>query len=649
MRINARKLLGIPTAVLWKNLVGNFILVFDDGELRTNSKETIFSHYTWELHRIYGNTPLLMKHHVRTILNDGTLASNTHIKLLASVVWDCYLYHKSVGIKLDIDGLAQIVYRITNEMYNSLSCELEEYVVSMDIVDVLEILQDPEVNEVLSSSNTNERYIERSYQVLKDILNSNTKLSHNTIVKANKAKLIKQAQVLQCLGPRGFLTDIDSNIFDIPVLRGYAKGIRKLHDSFIESRSASKSLYFSKSELEEAEYFSRRLQILCQIVKDLEYGDCGSTNYLRWRVKKGELKNLLGKHYLDKNSNTLKTITADDKHLEDGDYVLLRSPVAGCCSPNPYGICSTCFGDLAYSVPPNTNIGQLCATDLTRQTSQNILSTKHLDKSSELERIILPDNYRETLSVTTNGRGYLLNERLKGKHLQITILQKEALGLTDIHDITDIRELGLTRVSEITEISITVRDNIQEYKTPFVVKYGKTPANLTYDILSFIKVKGWEIDEKNNYVFDMTDWDFSKPILSLPAIHFNMSDVTQEIARIIELNKEKETQSISPEVTLAELFEKVNKHLSVNLATLEVIIFGACVRSNTDKDFRLPKGNMHKEMGVSRNTIMNRSLASSMAYENHKAVLLDPISYFPEMRPAHPMDVFLCPKETLEN
>ena len=60
MLIHARKLLGFTTSQLWDVLTGEFQLQFDDGEvIQTNDKETLYSSYVWDFHRLYPNTPLL--------------------------------------------------------------------------------------------------------------------------------------------------------------------------------------------------------------------------------------------------------------------------------------------------------------------------------------------------------------------------------------------------------------------------------------------------------------------------------------------------------------------------------------------------------------------------------------------------------------
>lgn len=662
-KITARKLLSFDTEQLWNNLTGEFILVFDDGEeLLTNSKETIYSHYTWMFHKTYPNTPLLKKHHVSSIIKTGRLSSSTHIKLFASILWDTYRAYNVTDSTKFVDELALLLYKTSCNLYNALLYRIENSVVSLDIVDFIEVLEHPSIKDVLSKLEPTQSSIDNAYEVIKYGLNKEEALSLNPIARAVQSNLVKGAQVLQCLGPRGYLTDIDSNIFPNPILRGYAKGIRKLHDSMIESRSASKSLYFSKSDLQNAEYFSRKLQLLCQTVKNLHHCDCGSTEYLTWKVKPptfddgemtfpGDLTYLVGKYYLDPETNSLKAIKESDKHLE-GKTLKIRSVIAGCAHPDPYGICSTCFGELGIAVPAHTNIGQACATTLTQKSSQAILSVKHLDSSSVVERIDLSTDEKKFLKVSPSGNGYMLSDNLKGKRIKLYIPAAQAIGLTDVLEVTDVHKLGATRVSEISRINMFVFYKDFEERVPLSVNKGKRMASLSYAALDFIKKKGWTIDERENFIIDLDGWNFNDTLMGLPIRHFNMSDVTQSIAKILEsrmseVNNQEDNKE--PEAVLLDLYELVTRHLSVNLAVLEVTLLGALIRSIDNMDFRIPKSYTTSVMGASKQTIRNRSISGAMAYEYHKDTLIDPASYFKTNRPSHQMDVFLCPYETIQS
>jgi hypothetical protein len=572
----ARDLLQFSTNELWEMLTGTFSLKFDDGVIETNDKQTLFSSYGWDFHRENPDTPMLMKHHVKSVIGNKRLTSDTHLKLLGSVMWSVYdTYVKKIPLinikdyqkneyKLR-DHLAEKVYRITNVIYNDLIYRLEEYVVSLSILDFHEVLNHPRIKEANANIQTifddipNEHLadhcklnrsqiqsaIDNTHNVIKEVLLDSSSFHNNSIANSAQAKLVNMGQALQCVGPRGFLTDVDSNIFPVPILRGFGQGIRLFRDLLIESRSAAKSLGFSKTPLQQAEYFSRRLQLMTQILKNLHMGDCGSESYLMWYVKddiyssalenedndglenvgkpvlktKGDLPQLAGKIYMD-DDGALKTIKATDTFLI-GRTLKLRSPLH-CAHPDPAGICSTCFGELSLSVPEDSNLGQMCSTTLASKSSQNVMSVKHYDGSSVVESITLGSEAARYLKVAKDGNSYMLSDQLKGKPCKLIISQNDALNINDINAAPSVEELNITRVSEIKQIGLSISLNGSNVIIPIDVNVGRRLASMTYAMLKYIKMVGWKVNDDDNFEIDLKDWDITKPMLTLPLKHINM-------------------------------------------------------------------------------------------------------------------------------
>lgn len=671
MRIQAKKLLAYDTDELWGILTGRFILVFDDGEMEVDAGSTLYSSYAWNFHRDYPNTPLLLKHHVNTTLKGHRLTSDTHLELLGDVMWSVYDKYISSQYVEDVVGLreelSEKIYRTTNHMYNDLTYRLEEWVTSLDIVDFIEAMEHERIKEpamrleqVTEENFSNmpfmEAGIDEVYKGIEYVLRTPGVLPSNPIADAAQSGLVSMGQIRQCLGPRGFLTDTNSEIFRYPVTRGYARGLRTLYNSMVESRSSAKSLLFSKAPLQQAEYFSRRLQLMSQVVSNLHEGDCGSKEYLRWTVRgakygrtgkverDSDLKFLKGKNYLDENG-VLKMIVGDEKYL-NGQTINLRS-VLHCAHPDIYGICSTCFGALSLSVPKGTNIGHMCATSMTQKSSQNVLSVKHLDGSSGVDDVVISGEDRKYLATGSDESSYMLAPRLIGKRVKIIIDHEKATNITDILAVDAVENLNLSRVSELETIGIVVTDGAREERQVCTVHIGRRLSSMSYDMLKFIAVNRWDVDENGNYVIDMDGWDWNDPILVLPLKHINMSDHSRDIAQMLESRVEdmrSRDKSISPEAFLVEFFDLVNEKLSVNLAVLEVILYGSMIRSAEDYDYALPKPWTSRGLGVMKNSMAYRSLAPAMAYEGHHDIITSPMSYLLTNRVDHPLDNILMPE-----
>ena len=664
LKIPVRNLLKHSTDELWSILSGNFIVVFDDGELTTNSKETQYSSYVWDLHREFPKTPVLMRHHVQSILKGNLLSSSTHLKLLESVVWDVHKVYLRENPNIR-DHLARRLYEITNLIYNELTMRLGEYVVSIDITDFTTFMTNPEVSAILDKIEPNNQSIAATYKGLTALLRDKTKFINNPIARALQSGLANENQVMQCVGPRGYLTDIDSVIFTNPILRGFASGIRSLHDAMLESRSAAKSSYFSKDLLPSAEYFARRVQLVGQEVKTIHHVDCGSKEYIMFKVRgkemingkvsyKGDLQHIEGKYYLDEQTKQLRAVRASDTHLV-GKTIKMRSVIAGCQHPDPHGVCAVCFGELSYSVPDNTVIGQDCAASMTQQSSQSVLSTKHLDSSSTMENIVLSAEVKKYIKAGPDNISFYINDRLKSENVSIVVDSQSVLGLTDIDLVKQVEDLNLSRVSEIEALSFMVETHGQQEFIPVSVMVNGQMASFTYDFLNFIKERRWtdhiSATNKNCYVINLSEWKYNRPFLTLPFKHFNMAQHSKSIADIIESSVSEmldRGKSSSPAATLIDLYETVNNKLNINLAVLEIILYSEMIVSAENNDYRLPKVNTDKGLGVSRLIMVNRSEGITMAYQEQRDTIVNPVSFVETKRPDHPMDVFLMPYDVIK-
>lgn len=656
-KIIARSLLAQTTEHLWDNLRGKFILVFDDGELETNWKESVYSSYVWDFHRMYPKTPLLMKHHLRTVLGKNRLSPSSNLTLIGNVVWSVHDSDPDVSL----DTLALQTYQKVNHMYNDLSLRLEEYVGSIDLMDFIKVLRSPAIAEANNTVEATPESIEQTYKKIMDNLGSDPVLRDNPLAKAGRSKIVNTGQLLQCIGPRGYLTDTDSRQFRNPVLRGYTDGIRLFHDHLIESRSAAKSLLFSKKPLQDAEYFSRRLQLMDMVVQNLHVGDCGSNNYMLWTVKgptydakgnethAGDLPCIVGKLYLDEETGRLKAIHKGDKHLI-GKTLKMRG-VLECQHPDPYGICTTCFGEMSLAVPPNSNIGHMCCTSMTQKSSQMVLSTKHLDTSASVETVVVQQTDRKYISPGPDGYSYVLEKSLRGK-VKLILNVKQATNLTDIQEVKNISDLNVHRISSMTDICISVDTGKMYEEVTMMVGFERRPASMSYAMLDYIRKYGWDIDDRGNYVINLEHWDRAQPFLVLPLLHYNMSDHSRDIAQLLESTVgelKRRDQVVSPISMLNELYELVNSKLDVNLAILEVVIYGITIISAEEMNYHLPKPWTDCGVGIRATLMAYRSLAPAMAFEAHRDILTSPTSFLLQDRPDHPLDALLEPRAVLQD
>ena len=666
----ARALLKYSSFELSEILTGTFPITFDDGiTLNSTAKEAIYSSYFWEFHRQYPNTPLLSGHHVSSILKGKPLTSSTHIDLLQIVYWDTVFVYgnwSTATLVKVIDEnlrneLTKLVFRVTNMLYNDVSHLAEDSVMSIDVLDFIEVSSHPAVEKAFETISEDTESIGNVYKEIMEVVENDLILATNSLVKATKAKMVNKNQVLQCIGPRGFVSEVDGAIMPVPVTRSYTQGMRTIYNTIAESRTAAKSYYFSEAPLQDSEYFARKLQFIAMSVERLAKEDCGSTNYINWLIKPeeardgrvvfaGDLKYLVGKYYLDEKTNQLKILNISDTHLI-GTMIKMRTALY-CNTANPREVCQVCFGDMSKNIMPYANLGHVCSATMTQQSSQSVLSIKHLDSSSISDPINFTPELLNYFVSTVKGNIYCLDPKFKETNTRIIISRLELPGLTDILLVDDVAEINPSRVSSIKSIGIAT--SIIDSDSPIEVNLSQGGRNvlLTSEFLEYIKIRGWEINSLSAFVFDLDGWDFSLPIFRLPNMEYSFSKHSKAMASIIESRMENLTERTKPESpvrTLVELFDLVNSKINVNIALLEILIYSMMCKDIENKDYRLGRNSSTLTLGVSSDIMANRSLSAAYGYEGQGKLITSPKSFFSEGRPDSIFDVFIAPHEVLAN
>lgn len=671
-RIEARYLLGISARDLWNHLTGEFILVMDavDGvrdEIKTNAAETCYSSYAWNFHRLYPETPLLKEHHFRGVGRGNRLSIGIDLEILGNAMMSTYDTYKDRGIRID-PHLNKLAYEAGNECYVQCIKYADRYPGSIDILHFHEAMDEPEIYEANQAVQRGEITVNEVYAVIDKVFKDRTRLVDNPIARSFRSKLLKQTQVHQNIGPRGAPTDMNSRIFAKPILRGYVEGIRSIHDAAIESRSAARSSYYAAESLRMSEYFSRKLQFVSQNVRNIHQNcDCGSTEYLQWKVRgdkfddngertrTSDLELLNGKFYLNELTGRLEPMRPNLFHLI-GKTVKLRTTLH-CAHADPAGVCSTCFGELAVNIPSNANIGQWCATNMAEQATQALLSAKHLDRSSALEKLSIEPQHTKVIAGGNNNSSYVLSREIEDKEVYVVLLKSQIESLNDIRNVGYVEEHPPEHYTELNVINIEVVEGNE--RNPYCVPVGvagSRDASLSHEMLNYIRERGWRtVHEKNTkttytekFYIDMADWNWDDPILVMPAKHFNNSDHVDRVARMLEsrvAEMRKRALIETADKMILELFDYVNWKLNVNLSCLEIILYATTIVSAEYNDYSLPKPWTTSQPSVLSMTMKGRSLSVVMAFEKQYESMVDPASFIYRNRFDHPFDGIYTPTQ----
>lgn len=665
--LNVRDLMLYDAIELNSHLPEYCDLQFEDGVIYANVLRStiVVSRAYWSYHEMYQGMPITHRHFITFAMNGERYKRSTHPKMIEIIIKDI-VRHYNITNPAEIEGLTKQAFLITTEVLKITCLCGGEYVQSMDIIDVLDILQHPVVDSAIAEVKENpcNAVIQKCYRTIENFIKVSEELNSNPVVIAVRSGMVNTNQVLQCLGVRGFLKEVNNQIFKTPVLSNFTMGLYETHEWFMEARSASQSLYMAEAPLEDSEYFARRMRLFTGVVKNIWHGDCGSTNYASWTVlgpqydesgKKsyqGDLPNMLGKIYLDEQTNTLKMIESDDPALW-GKTLKLRS-AHRCDYHDPHYVCSTCFGGLSLNVSRFANLGNLCSATGTKQVTQLTLSNKHYQASAISSSFVIFEALRSYLTpyLVTNGQHVCLTRHLVPLFPLVAVARDEFNGYLDIKNARteeDFDRLNPARMSSVSAINITLTKNGKTETGVLETKQKGRNTELTYDFLYYI----WEhpeyvsVDRYNNYLIDLIEWDFSKPVLGMPDMEQSYADLAAEIASLIERpSSEKGGKTREPiDHRIQKIFRIATQKLTLNLACLEVIMYAASVPELGS--YEMSRGAAEPIHCSTDLLTKYRSLGTACAYEDHQKVLTSPSSYLPRDKVGSYMDVFLTPAQVV--
>lgn len=667
----ARDLLALSPTQLDFLIPGEIFhtVVFDNTESLPNctKAETKYSHWFWEIFRQYPNTVIQPKHHVNKTLKCGKedLTTNTHLKLGTEIL-------KSVVEAYDMllpeakEPLLELIYKTISDVMGFLAIETEDCVISIDILDFVQIAHHPRTVELKKEAMENPEKILYAYEAILKEIETNPVFDDNGLAKAVRSKMVKINQVMQCVAFRGFPTEVDGTIFKHAVWGNYVDGLNKFYDLVTDSRTAAKSHFYSDSALKDSEYRARKFQLNAVVLERIVYEDCGSTDLMPWKVQgkrydssgteiyPSDLPMLVGKYYKQNKDDDYRIIEGNEDHLV-GKTIWFRTSL-DCKHPDAHSVCHICAGKLSQNISRFANVGHLGSVTLSKDFTQNILSIKHVNMSSVILRILIGEFEQRYMNTGTKGEGFYLNKPERGTKLFMSILSDEAPGLLEIdteNGDNSYMQLSLPRISQISTIRLTIVKTINgaemREEIPLDVRVKQNKPMLTHELLGYLAKRGWSVDEDNNFMFDMTDWTYNKPILELQGKEESFVDLADEVKRMIQSSQKdhkKRIQANAYRVLLQELFDVVNQKLRINILPMEILIYSLMTES--DNSYALARGSSTPVLGIGDTLTIHRSLGPAMAFQAHESAIFEPTYFYQGTRPDNPMDVFLCPQEVVE-
>lgn len=645
--MHVREVLDTPREKMWNLPMGHYDIITDSGQvIQTRSRPTIFSRYCWGIMERYPHTPIEAFHHAC----DQPMSRDLSLRILSGVIMSCR--ENTIGAdQRFMEELWRIAYEDTSSIFNDMSHNLEEFVTSICAIDFGNLIYYPPIKDLhsalLEKSYVSEEDISRTLGTMAKIIKSDPILRKHPVVRAVQCGVIRLPQVLQIIGPLGHRGDVDGKIYNPPILNGYGHGINNLRDALVESRESSRNLFYQKKPMRDSEWGNRIVQIMAVVYQNIHEGDCGSQEYLTLTLQSPKnVDDSAGAFRYDEPTKSLIPIRVGDYHLV-GKTVQVRS-IFRCRHPDRYGFCSTCTGELSYSIPQGTMIGHTSCTVLLGQVGQLILSQKHYSSAGVAMRLQLPTTSLQYLAPDEDGMEVRLSKSMIGSKFNLLFSDKEVRDLLDANYVEDINKLRAERLSSLSTIGIEVSSGGRRSVTEVSLGNSSNKPSFSLNFIRYLRDKGWQINDLNQYVVDMADWNFDEPLFVMPLAQFSAPMYMAQIQAFIKGGDEQAGTKADNVLRYSEmgaalmaLSDIVGLKLSVNILHLQVILQAIKAEDPVANDYRPPAD---KSAGFPRkfsDLMFNRSMAIALAYQGHGKVPFLHSSFIPSPRPPHPFDPIL--------
>ena len=624
-------------SMAWQLPEGEHSVQFDDGIIILTKPQIVMSWYYWSLYRCFPGATLISAGAI-----SGYYTSGVHKKLGGLLVWHVFAEHEFSN-KYTVWDISKVFLEVANTIYNVSCTHLAEYVTSASLHDLMELIHEPEI--VKAKANYKRVCVESKYldtvvspaikevhaQVSQVLFKDPSYLPHNGIKKLCLTGLVNRGQMIQLIGPRGYVNDIDGSVFPLPIDGGYGEAMDTLYDSIIESRSASRASLMNTVPLQQSEWFNRKVQLAATVIMEAVPIEGGCTSYvtISHLVDQDDLALLKGKYHMVDNVPVLIWDTIDD--IID-TRIQLRT-ITGCGCHDVQNVCTICLGRSSYTIPPGTNLGYALATPLCAIISQIIMSTKHYEVSSASLELLLTANDAKWVKFNAKSPNKLfLTDFAVTGNVLIRIDSDYVRHISQIMHV-DVSELPASRITKIPNFGITHTDKMGNLLGAFdelQLAVSGTGVHLSVEALTYLKDHGWG-SGKGYIEFNLRSWNKNLPFLVVPRKGDDIMTFFGDVKSFIEPEKKtdiKITESKTRGDAVGKMIEILRRRLNkgngqeFNIIQVEVFVRAMMMISYSTKQYGLPHPTQEFEFASLKQVIINRSLTSMLAYQQQAAALL---------------------------
>lgn len=607
MRLSLQQILTpniVETIPDISNISGPCILELSDGEVELPVRHAIVHLIYWQnLHAF--NIPVCKRHVVFTT----GCCSDEIISKFQSMA-----YREIVELYPDKKNEALLrLFKTVNHDNLFIINHLQEWVGSMDIFGMLDIMDEPAIQEIINveidsdtSTDVAEKILFDANMKLYAALSNKATSKNNILLPYIQSNMINRDQLAQVFISLGVRTDIDDMVITYPIATSYLRGLRDIKDYLIDSLASKKSHFYNSVAVRDSQYFSRKQHLLTSSIIKIYPGNCGTEVTAKFEVTPENYRNILGKNIRTEDGSEIR-LAKENIHPYIGTIIDMYSP--GTCKYTD-GYCEHCGGEMSKYLPPELNVGILSATIVVKDITQLILSSKHFSKTNSI-----------VYKIPDEGNAYFIrrNNELYWRREFKTAMSGMKVGflLRDMCHVNDLTLLDQDDVSISEEkfskpsFMIIRKEGVPDVEIP-LVSGGAVPF-LAAETLFYMKdnINDLEMDETMIWI-PMDTFSTQLPLFRSVVSNNSMMAYMKKAAAFLQTDIGRYT---SYNAALKDFTDIIYSKVHVNIIHIETMLKAYLVTSQLNYDIPVVNDPENVMFQINPRIIKNRTVSGELAFQ----------------------------------
>lgn len=612
-----------------ENLNGLVVLDLADGQIRVSKRQAFLNLFWFPILTEFG-IPISKRHFIRYHPLNADVFTKDLNRYYDEIMVDP---HNAKRFK-------NALWKTINNLYYFGYSDLYQYVPTLDITDMSEIVHDKPMKEIIDtkykiqkswSTDIVEKFIDDHNKQIMKMLGTRGALQNEALLPYQRTKQLSPFQVPQTMYCFGVRTDINDNIVRKIVLGSALDGLNDIYEFAVESLSARKSQFMNKNSVRNSQYFGRRMHLITATLKQVYTGDCGTRFTIKFHISDGSVpgeKNnfdaVVGKFIVV--DGQLVCLTKDNVAKYANRDVQMRSPM--CCQYRN-GVCEVCGGRVYNNVNRKANIGILAAIHIVEPVTQKILSAKHLIRTNTI-RFLLDDDVSKIMTpANTSEIRWTAQciDKIKGLELGIPVQQFPGFSSGDVQRLHSDKSISIKRMSKVTDIALCRLgecNDLAKLKT-YSITCGEMIPSLSSDMLLFIRDNYDKVHLTNGIVWIPLAGTERLPLFTTPIVNDSMLQYVDDVKKFFTGRIDKYTSCSD---ALADLSALIYSKVSTHIVHLETVLRAFMV-GNDPEDYNIPAVTdpEHVRFASLKDVLDNRHVSVRLAYERLQDYVKDPRTY----------------------